>query len=338
MTNNNLFFTIIVPVYNSGKYLEDFFLSVKNQKYTDYELIIIDDGSKDNSLFLCRTYEKNNSNVRVYTKDNGGVSSARNLGLEKANGKYIFFLDADDLLEDNALERLHQQLLETQADALFFNYFILKNNMTYEHPLNKIYEKRAEISQIDAINTLFNSRGYQGFIWNKIYKLELIKELKFREDVHYLEDVIFNVESIKKTNRIVFVNEPLIFYRQHEESAVAKFNVKQLTYISALDILESKLPEYYNELQGRKLLSYITFGSKTIFSNHKIYKKLKKNFKSKKNKKFLRNGNYKIAEELLLFIGYVSFDCSIILFMLKDKITKSRIYYTIKKLKEIKMR
>ena len=119
---------IIIPVFNVGKYLEKCINSVLEQDYTDYRIILVDDGSQDNSGKICDTYCSKDSRIIVIHKENGGLSSARNAGLDIAKGEYIFFLDSDDSLCENALRVLHDAITESGADSVFGGYKSVDEN------------------------------------------------------------------------------------------------------------------------------------------------------------------------------------------------------------------
>ena len=114
-------FSIVIPVFNTEKYLKECVESILNQAYDSYEIILVDDGSKDSSLQICREYEARDKRIRAIHKENGGVSSARNTGIELAKGKYITFIDSDDWFRQGALSFAAQRLSETGADVLAFS-------------------------------------------------------------------------------------------------------------------------------------------------------------------------------------------------------------------------
>lgn len=324
--------SIIVPVYNAEKYIEFLLNSIKNQLRDDIELILIDDGSTDDSFKICSNFEQKNNNVKVITQKNQGVSAARNKGIDTSLGEYILFLDADDFLLENSLERVVKCIINDKPDICQYNFNILASENFYTHFLDSFYTENKVLSKNEFIKGVISAKGYQGFVWNKIYRREIINNTRFDNSIHYLEDTIFNVTVVNDAKKIICSRHILLNYRQHEESAVAGFTRKQLTYIDALDILERKLPEQFsNEIKGRKLLSYITFGSKLFLKDSDNFKKMKRKFKNEKRDAYLNSENYKITEKILLHTGYFKYEFAIFLFYLKDKIVKSKLYYKVRK-------
>lgn len=332
MENNDFNISIIIPVYNSQKYLLELLESLKSQDYLDFEVIIIDDGSNDDSFLICSKFEMENKNIRIFKQKNRGVSQTRNFGLSKANGKYVMFLDSDDYLSNNILKTVAKYLENEEPDILNFNFHIIKGNQSYLHLLDDFYEKGKKLSRDESVKSLLSSKGYQGFVWNKIYKKEVIEEILFDKSIHYLEDTIFNVQAIYNSKKIICLRDPLVYYRQHNDSAVATFNSKQLTYISALNMLQSQLSdEFSNEIKTKKLLSYITFGSNAFFKDKDLFKKMERQFKLEKNKTVFKEQELKSIEKILLYTGYYNFKLSIVLYFLKRKIVSSNLYFWVRK-------
>src|SRR5690606_17296241 len=113
-------FSLIIPVYNSADFLEKCMDSILSQSFTDYEVILVDDGSTDNSIELCKSYQ--DDRIRLFEKENGGASSARNLGMEQASGDYIWFIDSDDWIAENSLQTIYHHLETNYVDMLVFDY------------------------------------------------------------------------------------------------------------------------------------------------------------------------------------------------------------------------
>ena len=118
------FFSIVIPAYNSEKYLNECLKSVLEQRFESFEIIIIDDGSVDNTYEIAKKYEKKDARVRAYKKINGGVASARNMGIINAEGKYIVFLDSDDILNEGVLEQIYSQLSDSDCDMAICNGYV----------------------------------------------------------------------------------------------------------------------------------------------------------------------------------------------------------------------
>ena len=195
-------FSIIVPVYNIEDYIDKCIDSILLQDYDNYEVIIVNDGSKDNSLKKLKKYEKNQK-VRIVTKENGGLSSARNYGLKYANGEYVWFVDGDDYIENGSLNDLNERLneLDSNPELLVFQY--------YEDYQNK------RVRFVDRIS--WDKKEYLPLVavsaWSKIYKMEYIKKenIKFAEGLIY-EDLEINPFLLCTASSVEFLKKPLYNY------------------------------------------------------------------------------------------------------------------------------
>lgn len=196
--------SIVIPVYNVATYLPRCIESILNQTFADFELLLIDDGSSDNSGKICNRYALNDSRVKVYHKPNGGVSSARNLGLENIQGRYVTFVDADDYVSENYLEKLFDAAEKYEADITFcgnvwvedsFEEFIAIDRYEYAESAYNEMNFDEGIEELTRYNNIF--------VWGCLISTSLIKNnsLKFKTDVLLGEDTVFvlNVLSVAKT-------------------------------------------------------------------------------------------------------------------------------------------
>lgn len=208
--------SIIVPVYNVEKYIRRCVDSIIVQTYKDWELLLIDDGSPDNSGKICDEYASKDSRIKVFHKENGGVSSARNLGLEKANGEWIVFVDSDDILREDALDIMKNRANGT--DMSFFNYNI-KFESGKENHQDKLERK---ISSTQLINELLCYK-ISGAPFSKIYRTCIAKSIKFKEDVAIGEDLFYNIEFLLKSRKDVNVYNDIVYdYCINTESVMQK--------------------------------------------------------------------------------------------------------------------
>ena len=248
----NKLVSIIVPIYNAEKYIEKCIKSLINQTYKNIEIILVNDGSTDNSGNICEKYKKQDSRIVLINKKNAGVSSARNDALKIAKGEYISFVDADDKPEKNMIEEMLTSAVDNNSDIVIseYNYYYEKNNKTVSYKL-KDYPNKTFLELISDEST-----AYGGFPWNKLVRKECIKEL-YREDIHYYENLIFFLENSKYINNYSVVNKPLYNYCIQESSAVHSkiYSIKRITNLDALDIaidLVSKdFKDYYKYLYVR---------------------------------------------------------------------------------------
>lgn len=216
--------SVIVPVYNAEKYIEECVKSICEQTYTDTEIILVDDGSEDTSLEKCKRLSQSDYRIRIISKTNGGVSSARNRGLEEAKGDLIAFSDADDILKPNLLERLLFYMEKYNADRVCggYEHFYNDGHVVYRKPRvpDGMY-KRDELLKI-----MIDDGSLSGFLFsgvnNSLFRKRIIEEnqLKFNENIKYNEDSLFSFEYALKSNGVYSLrSEPLYRYRQHGESA-----------------------------------------------------------------------------------------------------------------------
>lgn len=234
--------SIIVPVYNVENYLNECLDSIIDQTYKNIEIILIDDGSKDSSGKICDEYIKKDKRIKVVHKENGGLSSARNAGLDIASGEYITFIDSDDCVSPYFIEKLYNSCIENKCDIAECDYLNFdKEPLVEHHPI--------EIEVISKKEKLL--RGYKKdfgrtvVVWNKIYKKYLFNSLRFpigktNEDAYLTYKVLYYC----KTN-IAITNEALYYYRRNNNSIMRrKFNVKRLDELEAWK--EHKLFYYKN--------------------------------------------------------------------------------------------
>ncbi len=219
--------SLIIPVFNVEEYLRQCLESIIKQSFSNYEVIIVDDGSTDKSMEIIREYEKKFKRVKILSQRNKGVSEARNLALKHAKGEYVLYIDSDDFLKFNMLELMVNKANKTKADIVMCNYNLYygvnnKNNrvVSYNVLEDKIYSSSEVIDMILNFNI-------QGQLWNKLFKRSLLLENNFEfESGRYVQDIFPVFKVINKSNKIAFINEYLYYYRQRETSTIHKKNTK----------------------------------------------------------------------------------------------------------------
>lgn len=237
--------SIIVPIYNVEKYLPKCIESIINQTYEKLEIILVDDGSIDNSGKICDEYAQKDSRIKVIHKDNGGVSSARNIGIEEAIGAWICFIDADDWIENNFCVELYQKAKEKNADIVQCAYNRVTNsNVEKVNCDNKEYEYN---SREYLIQTLNPQTGF-GFCHMKIYKREIIREIRFKEGLKVGEDALFGEQISQNVNKTIMLQKALYNYRINSNSVVRKFDENYVDkYLESMIINKEYLNENYKE-------------------------------------------------------------------------------------------
>lgn len=217
--------SVIVPIYNVEKYLEKCINSLLSQTLEDIQIILVNDGSKDNSGNIAKEYEKNNKNRIIYVeKENGGLSDARNYGLKYATSDFIAFLDSDDYIEKNAYEEMYNKAIEENADYVECDFI-------WEFP-NKI--------RVDKQYPYKNKKEMLSFVrvvaWNKLIKRQLITDnnLEFPKGLRY-EDIEFTYKLIPFVNKFAYVDKPFIHYVQREGSIANVQNERTAEIFTILD-------------------------------------------------------------------------------------------------------
>ena len=238
---NNELISIIVPIYNTEKYLHECLDSILNQSYINFEVLLINDGSTDSSGTICQEYVERDSRFRYFEKDNGGVASARNLGLERSEGTYITFIDSDDWVEFKYLEVLYTALKENDTDVAISTYkrfaqdgvFYLRSYSREDDEFLNI-GTRSRDSFLEILPRLGELDHSFYSISSKLIKREIIGNLLFDEQISYAEDLNFFFYLYLGVESVVFVRDYTYVYRTHDASTSQ--NVNELQALQELEI------------------------------------------------------------------------------------------------------
>lgn len=239
--------SVIIPVYNPGKHLYKCLESIINQTYDNLEIVLVNDGSTDESAEICLNYAQQDKRIKYIYQENKGVSRARNVGIDNSSGDYYSFIDSDDYLELDTYEYLVDLIQEHQVDAVNYEYYITYKDNEVTHRIKDEsygYFERAKAQYQLVYNV--------AFAWNKLFSREIIEEIKFNEEILRGEDSLFARMAFDRANSVWFDSRPLIHYVQSEESAVrGKFRVSQLTALELYDIYYPFYQEKYPELLNK---------------------------------------------------------------------------------------
>ena len=219
--------SIIVPIYNTDCYLRQCLDSIINQSYKNFEVLLVNDGSVDDSAMICKEFAEKDSRIRYFEKENGGVSSARNLGLKNVKGNYITFVDSDDWIEENYLEVLYNALKENEVDVAISTHkdFNMDDNLYYLPFYSEEQLHTLDIGKVsrDEFLELFPELSSLNHDFNcavsKLFKADVVKNLLFDESINYGEDLDFFFNLYLKVSSVYYVNRPTYIYRQHQTSA-----------------------------------------------------------------------------------------------------------------------
>ena len=241
---NNELISIIVPIYNTEKYLHQCLDSILNQTYTNFEVLLVNDGSTDSSGIICQEYVERDSRFRYFEKDNGGVASARNLGLEHSEGTYITFIDSDDWVEQNYLDVLYTALKENDTDVAISTYKrFAQDSVFYLRSYSKENDeflnigKRNRNSFLEILPKLGELDHSFYSISSKLIKRKIIGNLLFDEQVSYAEDLNFFFHLYLGVESVVYVRDYTYIYRTHDASTSQ--NVNELKALQELEIYKS---------------------------------------------------------------------------------------------------
>lgn len=244
--NKNICITIIVPIYNVEKYLERCIDSIINQTYTNLEVILVDDGSPDKCPQICERYQKKDNRIKVIHKENGGLSDARNKGVELATGEYVLFVDSDDEIVLTAVEELVNIIEQYHSDIICFNIKEV-NEGTKREFRNRFYsnscsKKIHELSYEEAISDNINRKNIRYEAWSKLYSLEIVKKCSFPKGM-LAEDFAVFYKYLSYAKKIIhYENQLYIYYRRNDGIMGAK---KEKLYI---DVYRTEIL-YYEKIK-----------------------------------------------------------------------------------------
>ena len=226
----NSLVTIIVPVYKAEKYLHSCIDSILSQSYKNVELLLIDDGSPDSSGAICDDYARSDARVRVFHRENGGVSSARNLGIEQAVGKWVMFVDSDDMLVSSALERCLDLAEGNHLDYLSFGCSSQLGIVQTKTLTPSLFTSSQEFLDTHTVTS-----SCLGIIRRDII---VNNSIRFREGMKYGEDTLFILQVVRDSGRMMQISDELYYYRPNEQSVMHNPNIDAL--LSACRILISE--------------------------------------------------------------------------------------------------
>lgn len=260
--------SIIIPVYNAGKYLQECIEKTINQTYKNIEIFLINDGSTDNSGEICSRYENKDKRIKSIHTQNQGVSSARNLAIQKSGGEFIFFLDADDFIEDDAINTLMKRYRESNADFIIGNFRKMKNGFEEKRTDTQILEDKLFSEE----NVLENARSYLrrpnknllfAFSWARLFKTSIIKEknINFNNKLQNFEDVAFNFDYLKNVKNLYFTKDVIYNHRVYDNFSSETFNIgknpkRLFGYLEALTSAENFLKGRIGEEKAKKEIGH----------------------------------------------------------------------------------
>ena len=311
--------SVIVPIYKVEKYLRKCVDSVLNQTYQDLEIILVDDGSPDNCGEICDEYAKKDNRIKVIHKVNGGLSDARNAGIDIAQGNFISFIDSDDFVSNTFIEKLYNSCMKNNTDISQCEYLKFQDNIK-QNGADKIINEDIVCGPNDMLFSMYGKQHVNAIVvWNKLYRKHLFDNIRFpkgkiNEDEFTTYKLFYNAN-----NGISTINEKLYFYRQNDESIMGKkFNVSRYDKLEALEerkqfFKEREMLDLYNKTDKLYMhyIKHFYVLTKVYIEDSKKYQKMlmdkyKKNFyNALKNKEISKKE--KIKDIIFIICPYISY-------------------------------
>ena len=333
--------SIIVPVYNTEKYLNQCIESLMNQTFHSFEILIINDGSQDGSLELIRKYANIDSRIKCFSQKNLGVSKARNKGLIMASGEYVFFVDSDDWIELNTLEILYATAIKYESESVMCTYVREFENISKVSHIfngNLIVNDRIEIVKkfhrrlIGPLNDEMSRPELVDILVSpcmQLFKKKSIENYNFidTKEIGTAEDLLFQINVYNKINKVVYIDQPLYHYRKTNTQSITSVHKSNLfeKWEMLFSLLEQYIDnnitgtefegEYKKALHNRIALSMIGIGLNEIAAKNKSIFKI-----SKRLKYILKSNRYKLAYEQLDF-KYFPIQWKIFYYLCKNNMT-----------------
>lgn len=253
--------SIIIPVYNVEQYLKATLDSVKNQTYRNLEIILVDDGSTDSSPSICEEYAAVDDRFIVYHKDNGGVSTARNVALDKITGEYCVFIDSDDLVKDCYVEKM-VEYAEKFNSGIVTCRWMNGSEHTIDNFHNYNCKEHPNATEVTFDYTYFNGRYFHSVVTCAIFATELVKKSRFSTELIVGEDTYFFAEMMAYGRRMIFVDELYYYYTFRDRSLAHAADIKNLNsriscWTKLLDLYTNENQRFITEFFAKKAISYM---------------------------------------------------------------------------------
>lgn len=263
--------SIIVPIYNVEKYIHKCINSILDQSLTEFELILVDDGSPDRCGEICDEYSKKDNRIKVIHKNNGGVSSARNIGIDKACGEYIGFVDPDDYIDVNMYEILYKSAKKNNAEIVISSFSFIRNCKEEKQDVSNdelIFNKYEAITKYFDMVYPFNF----SFMCNKLIKRELFDGIRFNTNILVQEDTEIMIKIYNRSKNIAYIGQPLYFYQLRDDSATGnRISKGKITTEQAFLNIYRYIKENLSQFNSKALLKYISYFFNIIIEIIKNY-------------------------------------------------------------------
>ena len=285
MPGNYPLVSIIIPAFNVERYIQEAVESVLNQDYNNIEIIIVNDGSTDNTSKICMRLSSKDNRIRLVNKKNGGAASARNLGIRESNGDFIMFLDGDDFYSKHAVSSAVSLIEKNKSDLVCFDFDTFNENGILPRPLPNQFPSILSSSGIDCVRFIY--QGFLGyFSWAFLYRSSVLKGsgISYPEDIHVLEDAFFLNLFLRHVTNVSYLNECIYHYRVIQNSLTrrvspvnAKTGISSIQHIMSLAKKDNLLTSSHKHFVDLLLFMYELNGnshSKLAISNRNLIKKI----------------------------------------------------------------
>lgn len=232
--------SVIVPIYNVEKYIGKCLNSIRKQSFGDYEVLLINDGTPDNSMEIAKKFADKDSRFHIYNKKNGGLSDARNYGIARARGDFLVFIDSDDYIHRDYLEVLYMECIRNNADISCCRYKIaFPSGVAVPMPVNKGH---IVLDGREALDVLIRDQYLQSYAWNKMYKRTLFTDHGITYPTMYFEDIATTARVMHHANKVVITDKYLYYYVRRSGSIMTTMNSKKINdYIRSYYIIRNYL-------------------------------------------------------------------------------------------------
>ncbi|WNB92463.1 glycosyltransferase [Bacillus sp. NEB1478] len=240
--------SVVVPIYKVEKYIHRCIDSIRNQTYTNLEIILVNDGSPDRCGKIADDYGSKDNRIKVIHKENGGLSDARNYGMKQVTGEFTMFVDSDDWLEIEMIKNMVNRAITYEADVVQSAFYY-----AYEDKLmlDRIYDSQNASPEIldkkTLMHELVTNEKVKNFAWGKLYKTEIIRDIPFKKGVLF-EDVFWAHQVMHRVNNFLILKQPYYNYYQRNDSIVATYTIRNLDMIAGLKERHHFIEENYNQL------------------------------------------------------------------------------------------
>lgn len=296
--------SVVVPIYKVEKFLNRCIKSILNQTYKNLEVILINDGSPDRCGEIVEGYARIDKRVKVVHKDNGGLSEARNTGMEKVTGEFTVFVDSDDWLDSKMVEELINTSQRFQADIVQSAFYYAHDDyLLFDQRVYSIQGAPVVLDRHSLMHELVRNERVKNFAWGKLYKTELIKDIPFKKGVLF-EDVFWAHQVMHRVDVFVLINNPLYYYFQRSDSIVATYSKRNLDILVGLkerhEFIKINYPQIINE-SYREILKASLIHYNLLLLNRKRDKngQLKKEIKSYISENYMQLKNAIITDKTL---------------------------------------